>query len=875
MKRSRHKRVFFRKKMIFRTILLLLFFIGAVTIAFWLSHRKPAEITTVLEKTRATLPVIDMKVDDSYINLMHGYTEDMVDRYMRDTVTPLPQNRRLPLRIQEGGDKVQAIRFEIRSLDTTQLVENTELDSASWTTSGEDGNRQIDVTLPIQNLLEKDKEYQLQVILKTSSGKEVTYYTRIVLSDSLKTGDMINFIQSFHDKTMNTAKASGMASYLKTTTDTSGSLGKVTLNSSYKQLLWNYLDPKPVGESRIYLEDINNSIGTFRMDTRVTFTDKNEQQHSCRVKEIFTVQVSNGYWYILNYERTANEILDENSIDLKNGRIDLGIVEDDSVHVLNSSSGNCQAFVVDGELWMNYQASGDDSSTEGTAKEKNLSPSLTQVFSFAQDEPDLRADYAEHDMKLVSVDDEGNVAFILYGYMNSGNHEGEIGLTFYRYNVHSDQLEEIFYLPFDRSYEILKQEIGRLAYVNRSDLFYLMLNGKIYAIDFAGKEYMTVVENVSDDALVINAESNVIAWEEDRSGAGAARIQILYLDDGHQNTVRADSQEYLRAAGFVGEDLMVGKIRKTDYESYRSSTSTPMYALEVINAKGDTAASYQKDNILITDTVLQNNGVILKRARIGSTGLMATSDDALIENVNQTTAEEQLLVTGNSDEGYRKWYLSVGATGDTESLRKVGKISVSDSSYLKISLSKVAEDGMFFAYSKGRLQGICSSIAEAVDLVYDDVGYVTDSSGHYVMRRGYRGYSMLGISGDGGASTKQERKERCMQKFSSYEEGSYAESFADLEAENLSDAQMLQRGTNAIVYDLTGCSLSQIGYFYIGQNHPIYAMTTEGAVLITGIGSENVYIWNPVTGSTTGVTLESAENLFKAAGNVFISCMEP
>ena len=134
---------------------------------------------------------------------------------------------------------------------------------------------------------------------------------------------------------------------------------------------------------------------------------------------------------------------------------------------------------------------------------------------------------------------------------------------------------------------------------------------------------------------------------------------------------------------------------------------------------------------------------------------------------------------------------------------------------------------------------------------------------------------MLGVSSSKTASSRKERRYVCMQTFAAYEGGTYAESFSDMEEEGLTDAQMLQRGMNAITYDLTGCSLSQIAYYYIGHNHPIYAMTSEGAVLITGIGNENVYIWNPETGSTAGMPIESAESMFEAAGNVFISCMEP
>lgn len=849
------------KRLMIRILLLLLIFVATVAVVFMLSHRETPVENVVMEKEDATLPVVEVQVDGTYMNLMHGYTEQMVNRYMRDTVTPLPSDRKLPVKITVDGDAVKGIRYEIRSLDTTQLVENTTIDSWEEKETA-DGNSEIYVSLPIQNLLVQDKEYQLQIILETEKHDQVVYYTRILSSASLQTGEMREFIQEFHNKTLNVSKASGMAAYLKTTTDTSGSLGKVTFNSSYAQLLWNYLNPKELGESRIYLTDINKSIGTFRMESRVSFEDEDGTGHICNVEEIFTVQVSNGYWYVLNYERTANEELSIDSVQADENRICLGVVEDDSIHVMNSSEGKCQAFVQAGELWLNQSTE----SGEGN---------LIRVFSFAQDEPDVRADYKEHDIKLVSVDDEGNTTFILYGYINSGNHEGEVGLIFYGYDASENCLEEIFYLPFDRSYAILKEEIGQLAYVNSSELFYLMLNGKIYAIDFAGKEYMTVVENVSDDALVINGDSSVIAWEEKRKDEGALQIQIFYLEDGHQNTVQAEDGEYLRAAGFIDGDLVVGKIKKSDSSTYKKYSDYPMYALEVIDSDGNVAATYQKDGILITDTTLENGGVILKRAKISGSYLIETSDDALIENVNQVTAEEKLLVTGKSDTGYRQWYLSIASETAQEDITRVDQVSVSDSSYLKISLSGVAEDGMYFAYSKGKLQSICSTIAEAVNLVYADVGYVTDSSGHYVMRRGYRNYSMLGVSSSQTASTKKERKYVCMQAFASYEDGTYAETFSDMEEEGLTDAQMLQRGMNAIVYDLTGCSLSQIAYYYIGNGHPIYAMTSEGAVLITGIGSENVYIWNPMTGTTSGMSIETAEAVFAAAGNVFISCMEP
>lgn len=847
------------KHMLIRSILLLLLFLAAVVAAFFVSHRETPGEAVVMEMEDAVLPVVEASVDGNYLNTMHGYTAEMVDRYMRDTVTPLPEDRKLPIRIIWKNDPVKKVRFEVRSLDTTQLVEDTAVDFQKSSDNRNDSGV-IELELPIQNLLEKGKEYQLKIILQTGHFEQVAYYTRIVLSDSLPVGEMIRFIQNFHTKTLTAEKASGFAVYLKTNTDTTGSLGKVTLNSTYSQLLWNYLHPEQIGEGRISLTDINNTIGTFRMDSRVSFKGKDERSHLCDVQEIFTVQYTNGFWYVLDYERTVNEDLTEESVQGMQSRFCLGIAEDDSIHVMANSSGTCQAVVMDGELWINQVS-------------KSGSDSLIRVFSYAQESDDRRADYKEHDIKLVSVEDDGDVSFILYGYMNRGIHEGEVGLLFYNYNSAENCLEEIFYLPFDRSYSILKEEIGRLTYVNSSGVFYLMLNGTIYAIDFAGREYMTVVENVSDDALVINSGSNVIAWEE-KMTEGVERIQILYLESGHQNAVLAEEGEYLHAAGFVGEDLTVGRIRQSDCRKYSSETAYPMYALDIIGEDGSVVGQYQKNGVLITDTKVVNGSVVLERSMISGTSLQKIADDALIENVNQISAEEELLFVEKSQDEYRQWFMKIPKSENRNGIKKVIDISIGDSSYLKISLSGIAEDGMYFAYSKGKLQEICASIAEAVNLVYDDVGYVTDCNGNYVMRRGYRGYNLLKLPSTQKAQNQSESRYVCMSAFAAYEKGSYSESFSDMEAKNLTDAQMLQRGMKPFVYDLTGCSLSQIAYYYIGHNHPIYAMTEDGAVLIVGIGSENVYIWNPMTENTDTMSIEDAESMFRKAGNVFISCMD-
>ena len=39
--------------------------------------------------------------------------------------------------------------------------------------------------------------------------------------------------------------------------------------------------------------------------------------------------------------------------------------------------------------------------------------------------------YDQHAIKIISMDKDGNTTFAVYGYMNRGEHEGEVGAAIY------------------------------------------------------------------------------------------------------------------------------------------------------------------------------------------------------------------------------------------------------------------------------------------------------------------------------------------------------------------------------------------------------------------------------------------------------------
>ena len=121
-------------------------FIGAVLIFGRFMNDTNEDLTT--EMKEATLPVITMYQGDQELNELHGYVTEMDAAYMRDTITPVGEDRKLPIVIQTNQTAVDTISYEIRSLDATRLIANADV------TSYEERSGKITADLQIQNLLE-------------------------------------------------------------------------------------------------------------------------------------------------------------------------------------------------------------------------------------------------------------------------------------------------------------------------------------------------------------------------------------------------------------------------------------------------------------------------------------------------------------------------------------------------------------------------------------------------------------------------------------------------------------------------------------------------------------------------------------------------
>ena len=191
--------------------------------------------------------------------------------------------------------------------------------------------------------------------------------------------------------------------------------------------------------------------------------------------------------------------------------------------------------------------------------------------------------YDQHKFRIISVGEEGDVAFTVYGYMNRGSHEGECGLVFYQYSRAENAIHEVFFIPSAKPFQILKEEIGTLSYVGNNQLFYLMFGNSIYAIDFSGEEYVEIISGMEEDSFVISEDSSAVAWQEEEDIYGGKNIQVFYMDDGTNFTIHASEGETIRALGFIDGDFIYGRARESDIEKGSLIVNYPMYALSLIH----------------------------------------------------------------------------------------------------------------------------------------------------------------------------------------------------------------------------------------------------------------------------------------------------
>ncbi len=575
--------------------------------------------------------------------------------------------------------------------------------------------------------------------------------------------------------------------------------------------------------------------GTAYYYTRVVSRSQvhaDEETELYDVKEFYRMKYQDTRIYLLDFQRSANQVFDGTLPVYEDDGIILG-VRDKNVEYMMNDAATVIAFVQEGDLW---------SYSPGNEK-------VNQVFSFRKlKDGDFRDSRTQHDIKIVRVTDEGDIDFVLYGYMNRGSHEGYEGIAVYHYNRDKNVAEERAFIPVSESFEFLKKDLEKLSYVNEKNELFLILAKNLYRINIEENSSEILEKGIKNANFVSSDNNDHAAWlvsEGDEKG----NIKEIDFDTCKTRLIAPQKGQRLRTVGFMNEDLIYGMLNKedilTDEEGHKS---VGIRILRIEDFEGNVKKEYRKDGLYITDISVGNTLIEFElSAKSGETSYVAQKKDTIMNNKKAAANTVKIELISASRTGVRV-KLVFNTTKQTDSpLTMYAKVSGSDRKDIVLD-TQIPQETAYYVYGQGGLDGIYTDPAKAVLRADTLGGVVLNRTQQYVWERGNK-------------KTKMQID---------------TEGIPEIVLQGTYDIKTLKKSLKktGTVIDLSGCSLDSVLY-EISAQRPVIAKTgADTSVVIVGYDEYNTWLYDPVKKETYPYGMNDSTDLFQKAGNVFITYIE-
>ena len=157
---------------------------------------------------------------------------------------------------------------------------------------------------------------------------------------------------------------------------------------------------------------------------------------------------------------------------------------------------------------------------------------------------DARSRNDEHQIRIISVDDSGNTTFAVYGYMNRGEHEGQVGVDVYYFDIAQNAVQEKAFIPSTKAFAIAEDELGKMVYFNQEQqLLYVLAGGVLYQVDLEKDKQEILAENLEEGQYVVSDDGHLMAFQPDGELNTAQEVCVLNLANGESYTVNASREE--------------------------------------------------------------------------------------------------------------------------------------------------------------------------------------------------------------------------------------------------------------------------------------------------------------------------------------------
>ena len=811
-------------------------------------HEQKNDFDTVGEFKEATYPVIHYMCQDKLINTSYGYSASLDSGKIRDGLVLVDGEQKVTFYVKENETVVKKADYVVSTV-AGKVVEKGDINSF------EKKENYIAANFGISSQLKEGEEYCAEINLITDKGDRIHFYTRLIKLQDCHFVEMLEFATNFHNNILDKEKANAVIKNIEPNNSMSNTdLSYVNIHSSLDLISFGALEPRVISTATPTIREITDDTAIIEMNYYIQAKTGSGTEHY-KVSEGYRVRWTSTRMYLLHYERNMEQIFDISLASVAKSELKLGITSEPNVDSVVSEDNSKMCFVRSNELWYYNMA-------VNTAY---------KIFSFRQKDSDYVRDVNDnHDIRILKMDDDGNIKFMVYGYMNRGDYEGRLAIILYEYYANDNRIEEVLYVPVDLPYNRLKEQINEFAYINDSQVYYFAVNNIIYEYNMVTKELNKIAENISNDNMVMPRKSGIIAWQE--SGKEAEKnLNIMNLETGKKSTITAGEGGVIKILGSIGSNIIYGGGYIEDKSTLSDGSAvTPLSSVFIADVDNNIKKTYSVKGKYVIRALVDDNKICLNRVARNEDGHFVTIDDDYMYN-NEHSGTYLTPDSRVTEKTMTEWYLNLPDTSkikEVPSVKEVEHTKITKDTVLRLDVNP-KETISYYVYSFHGLEESRGHAGDAIDIADERMGLVFDSLGRKIWERGAtKATGNVGPVKEITMSQAGSSTVAAMQIMLAHA-GITVEKDA-LEREEAIITLLNEHMQNKAV-NVTGVSLDNALYF-VSQSIPVLAMkTTDNAVIITAYDEETITVYNPKTGTKEVMLRYQAAAKFKEVGNIFIT----
>ena len=810
------------KKYITEAVILTVIFLIAVNVFGHFTNKGNDNMTA--DMGAASYPQISFSYSGYTINTIPGYSQEMDIASLRDTITPVSGGK-LEINIRHLDNQITSAECNIYSLDGKDRILETKVD---------DPGRVVTINLSDTTVIEQEKV--LQVVLNLEEDRSIYYYTRIVDDSGKHAQECLDYIKDFHENALAKAEGAGVGKAIEPSEEGDNTtLQHVTIHSDYDHVTWGELEPQVEGGESWLIKELNDTSSSVQLEYQVRCQGEENEDDLYKVKEFFRVRykADSKVGLLLDYDRTMNQIFDPTRKVLNEKGILLGIADPQTPYLMNKG-GTKVAFVQADELWQ-YNRDSDE---------------ISLVFSFAATEnTDDRNRTSQHKIEILDMDKLGNVTFAVYGYMNRGDHEGDVGVAVYRYSTEQNSVEERVFLSTKKSYGHAVCELGKMVYYGADrNMLYAIIDGVFYEVNVEKGRIKELVSGLEDGQYVVSEDRRLIAYQTGENEETSVAVQIMNLSTGQERSIECAEDESIKPLGFMRGDFVYGVSKDADAGTSASGeTIHPICRIEIQNSKGKVIKTYENEGIYILSASFDDNMITLNRVTKDGDTYTSIIEDYITNNEEKKESNIYLESYSTSLKQTQMRILDSDGIEDKEPKVLKPKQILAENPKT-FSFDESAKDGQYFVYGYGELKGIYERAGEAVVQADAYNGVVVTDEQEYVWERGNRNLQYSITEKDDILRTMEEQ----------------------LQAGE-TPVNVVKQFYDGKSLDLTGCTVEELMYI-INQDRPVIAISgTSKPIILVGYTESTVTYIDVKSGEKKTVSVEKMENMTQKSGHTYIA----